>query len=455
MKKQFIIALSCLTAGLMQAQQAGHYLYLGAGAGSQSLNYQIVDGTQKGGAGYTLNAAYSYFFDAHWGIQSGIGIQLFGSQSTLDMLTTESAVDTDNQTYELRTDYNALIEQQRVMFLDIPLLGQYLHHFNAKWGMMASLGAKVSLPVYRSFKTVGGDITTTGYYSQWNLLLYDLPQHGFYTTDDTYKGKPDIKPAVMTVTELGALYKASYNTEIYFGAYFNYGLNNVIDADSKHIFLQDGTYNGILASTQTTEVRPVAFGLKAGVYWNLGKKSALAGRKTGTAVDLSSGAAVASQAQVADVAPVVEVAVPTPQPVDTIKVVEVAVAEPVKAEPVSVDTVVVDPLEKAKEVSVLIMRDIVKNTVETDQAEWLKTKERIDAGIKELSQILIANPDLRLTLSGHTDNSDTPANSIKKGLSRSISMRTAFLKNGVPAHQVIPKAKGLYAWMEFKLVRVQ
>ncbi|MBP1677835.1 MAG: hypothetical protein H6Q20_2394, partial [Bacteroidetes bacterium] len=57
----------------------------------------------------------------------------------------------------------------------------------------------------------------------------------------------------------------------------------------------------------------------------------------------------------------------------------------------------------------------------------------------------------------------------KKGLSRSISMRTAFLKNGVPAHQVIPKAKGLYAplfpnttpenkkknnWMEFKLVRV-
>lgn len=272
MNKKFIIGLSLLAIGTLQAQKSEQYLHFNIGGGSNSLNYQIKDGTQKGAAGYTINAAYSYFFNEHWGLQSGIGVQSFGSQSTLNLLTTEPAVDATGESYELSTKYNNLKEKQQVLSIEIPVVGQYKYAFNSQWGLIASAGAKISIPAYKAFKTTGGDITTTGYYSQWNMVLYDLPQHGFFTTNDTYQGKLAVKPAYMAVADLGGLYKVSKKIDLYLGGYFSYGLNNILTPDSKHIFLQDRTYNGILASTQTNKVIPVSVGVKIGIYWQQGEK---------------------------------------------------------------------------------------------------------------------------------------------------------------------------------------
>jgi len=146
MKKQIIIGLSLLTLGMVQAQEAGQYLHFNVGGGLHNLSYQLQDGTQKGKPGFTVNAAYSYFFTPHWGVQSGLGLQSFSALSTLNLLTKANDIDDNNDAYELRTNYTSWKEKQQTLFLDIPLSVQYRHSFNDKYGLLASAGTKIAMP---------------------------------------------------------------------------------------------------------------------------------------------------------------------------------------------------------------------------------------------------------------------------------------------------------------------
>ena len=77
MKKQLILGLSLFIYTTLNAQEAGHYLYLNGGGGFHNLSYPLLNGTEKGSFGYTLNAGYGYFFNKHWGLQTGIGLASF------------------------------------------------------------------------------------------------------------------------------------------------------------------------------------------------------------------------------------------------------------------------------------------------------------------------------------------------------------------------------------------
>jgi OmpA-OmpF porin, OOP family len=270
MKKQIIIGLSILFSVVIQSQEKVSFLTFNGGGGLNALSYNLLDGTQKGRTGYTLNAAYSYFFTPQWGIQTGIGLQSFGSLSTQSYLYASPDVDSDSQTYEFRSNYNNWQEKQQALFIDIPLELQYKLPIGKKFGMMASAGAKISFPISARYTTSGGTLTTTGYYSQWDVELSNMPQHGFSTYTD-FKGNLSLKPAVMVIAELGGLYKLTPSADLYVGAYFNYGINNVITPDAKQLYQPEGLYSGLLASDQVNSVRPVSVGLKMGVYLKVGK----------------------------------------------------------------------------------------------------------------------------------------------------------------------------------------
>lgn len=273
MKKQLIIALSLLFYSAIQAQENGHYFSLNAGGGFNNLSYQLKNGSEKGGFGSSVNAGYSYFVTEHWGLNTGIGLQSFRPEATISYQTANSMTDTDGEVFEYRTNYNNWKEQQQLLFLNIPIGIQYRFGYSEKLRFLASAGMKISLPVKTTYKTTGGEIVTTGYYSQYDVVLKDLPQHGLSTIADQYTGDVTIKPSCSGYVELGALYGLSSSLDLYVGGYFDYGLNNVIKGTSNVVYQPDGIYNGILASTQTDKARTVSLGLKVGVQWHFKRKA--------------------------------------------------------------------------------------------------------------------------------------------------------------------------------------
>jgi len=225
--------------------------------------------------GYTLDVGYSHFFNPEWGLSLGLGAQSLSSLSTLNYQSvTPNQVDVVGDSYEFRANYKNWQEKQQGVFFDIPLAVQYRHFLSGKFGLLASGGAKISIPVRSNYKTGGGEIVTTGYYSKWNVELSDLPPYGFSTFRGSYKGNLSLKPSYSGIFDLGALYKLSPKVDVYLGGYLNYGLNNIITRGSKLVYEPDGTYTGFLGSDQVKKVIPIAFGIKAGLYWKLDKTRA-------------------------------------------------------------------------------------------------------------------------------------------------------------------------------------
>jgi len=272
MKKQTIILISLAISLFAQAQETGNYLYFNIGSGQHNLSGTLHDGIQKGQVGFTANIAFSHFFTSHWGVQTGIGVQSFSALSTLNLTESTPDIDNDGDAYVFKSNFKNWQETQQALFFEIPLTGQFKQMFTDKIGLLATVGAKISIPVNATYKTTGGEIVTSGYYPQWNIELTDIPQQGFSTITQSYTDKYNLKMAYMVIAEIGGIYKISDKIDLYAGAYFNYGLNNVLKPDTKMLYLTDGTYNGVLKTYQTTNIKPFSIGVKLGLYLKLGNE---------------------------------------------------------------------------------------------------------------------------------------------------------------------------------------
>ena len=418
MKRYITIALSFLLCSMLQAQEKQQYLHLTVGGGLHNLSYDLQNGTQSGRFGNMINAGYSYFFTQHWGVQSGLGLQWFTARSTVNYLSATPQVDMDGESFEFRANYNNWQEKQQALFLDIPLTLQYRHVLSNKISLQGSAGGKISIPIRSSYKTTGGSITTTGYYSRLNAELSNLPEFGFTTTTDSYSGKLSLRPSYMAIADVGGLYALSPKIDLYVGAYFNYGLNNALKAGSKEIIQLDGVYNGVLASTQTTKINPVSVGVKVGIYFRINKTK---------------------EVRIAD-----ELSVIT-QPSEIIQQKDSVIA-PQKEEPVAVVAIEQSvnkpsvPVEKEKIVEQ--QPDIVSIiTIYFAKNSNKKIHEESDK-IKELSDMLKRNPNLCLQITGHTCNLGTHRNNLRVGLRRANSVKAKLIVQGASSNQLTTESKG-------------
>jgi outer membrane protein OmpA-like peptidoglycan-associated protein len=488
MKKQFILVLGLLMYVASQAQEKGSYIDLNVGGGFHNLSYTLQNGTEKGQFGYTLNAGYSYFFTPEWGLHTGLGLQSFNSLSTLNFLqSTPNVVDADGALYTFKANYINWQEKQQVLFVDLPLEIQYKHFFGNKIGLLAGLGGKISMPIMGNYKAAGGKFVTTGYYPQYNVELSDMPQHGFSTFTNGFSGDLSVKPSFMAIADIGGLYELSEGLDLYVGAYVNYGLNNILKADSKLIYQPDGLYNGLFASNQTNSVTPISIGLKVGLSLRLGgeekpiislEKSVepvLSIRPVETVQPVITEKPVEAVQAVEPVKPV-EVVKPVEavQPVETVKpfevikpvepVQQVQPKEPVKAEAPVVVPPVAEPAPKVvelpKEVKVeqpvqtVLPVESVKSDDMFIEAQKIATSMNLmfqfnsyqvenakNDKIKELSDILKTNPDIHLLLVGHTCNIGTHRVNLILGKKRAISVKQKFIKQGVSEAQLSTESK--------------
>ena len=449
MKKQTLLLLALVLFGALQAQKTGSYIDFNVGGGYHNLSYKLQSGTEKGQLGYTVNAGYSFFFTPKWGLRTGLGFQSFNSLSTINYLSSTPEIDIQGAPYTFNANYINWQERQQVQMIDIPLAVLFKQPLTPKIGLLASLGGKISLPVDASYKSNGGELTTTGYYSKWNVPLSDMPQHGFSTMTNTFNGNTTMKTTFMGILDLGALYKLSDKVDLYVGAYLNYGLNNILNPDSRLIFEpngKEGFYNGMFASSQTSSVTPIAVGLKVGVYIHVGetKQIAISEPKlepkdsVSTVKPMKSGDTIATILPQDSVQPVIhdsldkEVTV-TGQIPKVVKTslespIRTKVGAPVKANSNNESIKSNDPFEIAKRIA-----ESMNVMFGFNSAQVTNSKNEL---IKQLSAILKANPNIHIRLVGHTCNIGTHKVNKALGMKRAINVKQKFIHQDVPNSQI-------------------
>lgn len=297
----------------------GSYITVSGGIGSSAFDYKLTGryndnrtekGKRSGKLGYGVDVKYTYLFNRHWGITSGIGLSRYATEGKL---TGDIRDDqymplgnlTDNDTegrprhYELRARLKNLKESQTAWMAEIPLMATYQTWFkgdSARWGMYAGAGIKLQLPVSAKFKIKNGEtgeLNVSGYYKDIPTDMGSpsnppVPQHGYGTITNPnekldWDDKLKLKPGIAAAAELGFMRKLGDNTDLLLGGYIDYGLNDIKKHKDRNLLKAPAvyhpdadnkvgtaiTYNGMINSTATGKIRLISFGVKLGVRFKL------------------------------------------------------------------------------------------------------------------------------------------------------------------------------------------
>lgn len=432
MKKQLLIGISLLICGFAQAQEKEQYFYLLGGGGAHNLNTGFVNSqnTTKGGMGYQLGAGYTYFFNSKWGIQTGIGIQKFNSTSTLNFNDSIlNQVDIDGDNYKFHAQYNKWVEKHQALLFEIPLSAIYRYKLSEKSSLLFGLGGKISFPIKTSYKTTGGNISTSGYYDTYNVTLSDIPQNGFpkiVGESDTYYSLKkssgfSLKPAYLLSFDLGLTRKLNEKADFYIGGYFNYGINNMQMSENKNILSPDKydavsqkfifNYNGVESTAQVKKINPISLGIKLGVYFNFGKNNASRNISSEIAKN------------------------------DTVFIVREVPKDVIVEKIIYKENGETGKLQQYKDF-ISVQRMCSLTIIQFKLATETITKYNAN-NILEISKILKANPALTLHLTGYTDNLSSREFNLLLGMRRAEVVKLKFLDLGVSSSQLVADSKGL------------
>lgn len=272
MKKNIVLLFAVFSLIKVNAQNAENYLSFDAGAGIHQLKYTLL-GKEFFSAepGFNFNAGYSHFFNKSIGFNTGIGIHTFSSGTLLNFQETSEAVDSDGDNYQHKTDFTNVSERQKMIFAEIPLYMQFRQPVASKISLFMNAGLKISVPVVSEFSTTGGEIRTTGYYPQWNVTLYDMPNHGFFTDSTFHSGNNLLKIAFSGVAQIGGSYRISETSSLYAGFYYHHGFN-ILNKNNFELLYDAGKFNGVLNTSYASNLKTLSFGFKIGMHFLVGKR---------------------------------------------------------------------------------------------------------------------------------------------------------------------------------------
>lgn len=323
MSKLILLIASAMVFASVSAQEneqkedQGSYFSVSGSLGSNGLNYQLKppgsqSSSRTSGLGYGLHVGYSYLFDAHWGVNTGIGVSQYNAKGKLrgeikqnEFYNLGNQVDDDAisgtpRNYELRARISNLEEKQTAFFVEVPIMGTYQTRFgdSKRWGMYSGLGVKLQFPVNAKFSIQNGansQLNVSGYYKDILIefgapdpTLPPISQHGFGTVGNPnqqlgWDDKAELKMGIAGSAELGLLMDLGNDIDLMLGGYLDYGFTDlkkngsqgVLTAPKEYLGGANNTigkglkYNGMLNSNLTDKVNAISFGLKAALRFKL------------------------------------------------------------------------------------------------------------------------------------------------------------------------------------------
>lgn len=278
MKRILFIAALFLSSNLFGQ---GELLTFGVGGGlntfffNPSLDRPLDSGEENAESvlswGFTVSSRYIFFFqNSNLGLGSGVDFLQYRSKAKLDGCVVTPSYDHENgQAFDLIESFVGWEEKERMYTFEFPLGLYYKVPFSDKANMVVGLGGKLVVPVLSRYEVSEGTYAVSGYYPQTNVIIKDLPHHGFVNSEPYASGAIKTKLAFSVYGELGFNFSVSEKVMFHSGFYCNYGLSNVLnDKRKKEPDLWDDFFvdtESLFATRIVDKVQLFSAGLKFGI----------------------------------------------------------------------------------------------------------------------------------------------------------------------------------------------
>lgn len=223
----------------------------------------------EGSYGYQFDAKLQYAIKPFFGIGAGVGVSNHSSEFSLEHLKQESYYTDDvvDETYYLWVEAENIKENFSATFLSIPLFFRVDPFFGSRRSFIFLEAGIQFLFGISSSSDISGSATHEGYYPQYHVLLYDIPQLGFYT-NKTFTHKNSGKYSSTSINGymmIGFKFPLfSPNTTLNLGFQYARGLNFDSDSMGDYYFSEKyGEYNSLLNAS--SDVKQQFFGTSIGV----------------------------------------------------------------------------------------------------------------------------------------------------------------------------------------------
>jgi len=226
MKIKTTIAILLLFSTTIKAQELN--FKINGGPSGILYDSNIGEGKLKFGGG--IGVGYTYFFSDHWGISTGVDVTYSQNSFKLNNGTTISTYEVDDQTsaFEYQVTPTNYKEDQHFIAASIPLLMQYRTSIASQTQLYFGFGGKIMFPGKQTVEASASELQLSGYYPDINLLIDDLPSHGFGKVSNWQdKTTVSLDPAFMLSFETGLTFKIKEKTKLYTGLYVDYGLTDL------------------------------------------------------------------------------------------------------------------------------------------------------------------------------------------------------------------------------------
>jgi OmpA-OmpF porin, OOP family len=269
MTGKIIGIIVCLAAVITQTDAQG--LSIGLDGGLQGAQYRLQDGTTKLLPGGSLSLLYSFPVKGPWSLLTGItgGVYRTEAQFPDGTVFSDYQVDDVGSAFQYNMKTTGYKETQQFFAAGIPLMLQY-HAAGAGTQWYINGGGKVLFPSSVSTKVSAQHVSLSGYYPDYNLVVSNLPQHGFGTLNNwNAHASTELKPAAALSAAAGLSFSLPGSICLYTGLYVEYGLTSLkTRGDSMPLVTYNPaginglTANGVLNMQNAGRMTSLSFGLQ-------------------------------------------------------------------------------------------------------------------------------------------------------------------------------------------------
>jgi outer membrane protein OmpA-like peptidoglycan-associated protein len=206
------------------------WVHLGGGYASNTFK-QIKDISKRVSYFAMAEVGYTYFFHRNVGIGLGVGIHHTGAKAKIndhDVLDLLDPRYQGNDRYDLTYTAKNLKEKQAMWAIEVPLVLQ----FEKKWGkhgIYAGVGVKGFFPIATRIGFTDGTIETDKIYDKllnvtYNNLIVHMDPRDF----KAQSVKPKMRCSVDILADFGGIFGIARSTDIYLGVYGSYGFLDIL-----------------------------------------------------------------------------------------------------------------------------------------------------------------------------------------------------------------------------------